>query len=161
MTHHTGNKNCITITRIFDAPRERVWKYWTESDRFICWWGPKDFTAPYTNMDLRVGGKYLFCMRSPEGKDYWGTGIYKEISEPNRIFFTDSFADEHGNVVPASFYGMVTDMPLVLDVEITFEDFEGKTRMTLQHCGMPDENMREMTKASWIESFDKLAECLV
>lgn len=161
MTHHTGNKDSITITRIFDAPRERVWQHWTNSDQFNCWWGPKDFTAPYTNMDLRVGGRYLNCMRGPEGKDYWNTGTYVEISEPNRIVYTDSFADEHGNIVPASYYGVISDMPLELEVEITFEDFEGKTRMTLQHCGMPDKNMREMTKAGWIESFDKLVECLV
>ena len=160
MTHQSGKNNSITITRIFNAPREHIWRQWTDSDQFTCWWGPKDFTAPYTNMDLRVGGKYLYCMRSPEGKDYWGTGTYKEISEPNRIVYTDSFADEHGNVVPASYYGVVTDMPLELEVEITFEDMLGKTRMTLKHYGMTEKDMREMTKAGWNESFDKLAECL-
>jgi uncharacterized protein YndB with AHSA1/START domain len=160
MTHLTENHNSITITRIFDAPRERVWQHWTNSDQFTCWWGPKDFTAPYTNMDLRVGGRYLNCMRSPEGKDYWGTGTYKEISELNRIVYTDSFADEQGTVVPASYYGVISDMPLELEVEITFADMHGKTRMTLKHFGMTDRDMREMTKVGWNESFDKLAECL-
>ncbi len=51
-------------------------------------------------------------------------------------------------------------MPLELQVEITFEDVEGKTRLSLEHCGMPDKDMREMRKAGWCESFDKLAECL-
>jgi uncharacterized protein YndB with AHSA1/START domain len=160
MTHHIGNNNSLTITRVFDAPRERIWQHWTESDQFICWCGPKDFTTPYTNMDLRVGGKYLICMRGPDGKDYWSTGTYIEISEPNRIVYSDSFADEQGNVVPASYYGVITDMPVELEVEVTFEDIQGKTKMTLNHYGMPDREMREMTKAGWNESFDKLAECL-
>jgi uncharacterized protein YndB with AHSA1/START domain len=99
-------------------------------------------------------------MRGPEGKDYWNTGTYVEISEPDRIVYTDSFADEHGNVVPASYYGVISNMPLELEVEITLEDVEGKTRMTLKHNGMTDRDMREMTKAGWNESFDKMVECL-
>jgi len=160
MTHHIGNGKYLTITRIFDAPRERVWQYWTESELYSCWWGPKDFTAPYTHIDLRVGGKYLYCMRSPDGKDYWGTGTYTEISEPNHIVYTDSFSDEHGNVVPASYYSMVGDMPLEMVVEVTLEDVGGKTRMTLEHCGMPAGEMSEQAKEGWNQSFDKLAECL-
>jgi len=160
MTQHAGNGKNLTITRIFDAPRERVWQHWTDTDKFICWWGPKDFTAPYTHMDLRVGGKYLYCMRSPDGKDYWGTGTYTEISEPSHIVYTDSFADEHGNVVPASYYSMVGDLPLEMEVEVTLEDIGGKTRMTLEHCGLPEGELLEQTKAGWNESFDKLAECL-
>ena len=163
MTHHSsyeGNGKSLTITRIFDAPRERVWQRWTEPEQFSCWWGPKDFTAPYTNMDLRIGGKYLYCMRSPDGKDYWGTGIYKEISEPNRIVYTDSFADEHGNVVSAAYYGMDSEIPLEMEVEVTLEDIGGKTRMTLEHYGFPQGEMHEQAKAGWNESFDKLVECL-
>lgn len=160
MTHHEGNGNCITITRVFDASREQVWQRWTEAEKFSCWWGPKDFTAPYTHIDLRIGGKYLYCMRGPDGKDYWGTGIYKEIREPNRLVYTDSFADEHGNVVPATYYDMNSVIPLEMDVELTLEDIDGKTRMILQHCGLPEGEMLELTKAGWNESFDKLAECL-
>ncbi|OGN93914.1 MAG: hypothetical protein A2Z71_06230 [Chloroflexi bacterium RBG_13_50_21] len=160
MTHHEGNGNCITITREFDASREQVWQRWTEAEKFGCWWGPKDFTAPYTHIDLRIGGKYLYCMRGPDGKDYWGTGIYKEISEPNRIVYTDSFADEHRNVVPATYYEMTSDIPMEMEVELTLEDIAGKTRMILQHCGLPEGEILELTKAGWNESFDKLAECL-
>jgi uncharacterized protein YndB with AHSA1/START domain len=54
------------------------------------WWGPKGFTAPVCKIDLRVGSKFLYCMRSPDGKDYWNTGVYREIVEPERIVSTDS-----------------------------------------------------------------------
>jgi uncharacterized protein YndB with AHSA1/START domain len=160
MTHHEVNTKNLIITRIFNAPRERVWQHWTEPEQFSRWWGPKDFTAPYTSMDVCIGGKYLYCMRGPDGKDYWGTGTYTVISEPSRLAYTDSFADEHGNVVPASFYGMGNDLPLEMEVKVTLEDIGGKTRMTLEHDGMPAGEMLEQAKAGWNQSFDKLAECL-
>src|SRR5512145_956811 len=91
----------LVITRVFDAPRELVWKAWTDPERFKLWWGPESFTAPACEIDLRVGGKYLACMRSPEGQDYWSTGVYRDIVPMKRIVYTDSFADDKGNVVPA------------------------------------------------------------
>ena len=150
----------LVITRIFDAPRELVWKAWTEPERFMRWWGPKDFTSPACKIDLRLGGKYLSCMRGPDGQDYWNTGVYREIVEPERIVYTDSFADEHGNVVPASHYGLSAGFPLELQVTVTFEDYGGKTKMTLKHVGIPAGEMSDMTGAGWNESFDKLAESL-
>jgi uncharacterized protein YndB with AHSA1/START domain len=160
MTNHEEDKGSFIITRIFDAPRERLWQQWTDAEQFGCWWGPKDFTAPYTQIDLRIGGKYLYCMRGPDGKDYWGTGVFKEITEPSRNVYTDSFADEHGNVVPATYYGMDGNFPLEMEVEVTMEDIGGKTRMSLRHSGLPKGEMLEQTKEGWNQSFDKLVECL-
>lgn len=94
-------------------------------------WGPKDFTAPVIKIDFRVGGKYLWCMRSPEGEDYWSTGVYREIVEQEKIVTTDSFSDAQGNVVPASHYGMSGDWPLELLVTVIFEENDGKTKITL------------------------------
>ena len=87
----TKNQEELFITRIFDALRERVWKAWTEPELMKRWWGPKGFTTPYCEIDLRVGGKFLYCMRSPEGKDYWNTGVCREIVRLERIVCTDSF----------------------------------------------------------------------
>ncbi|OGO29463.1 MAG: ATPase [Chloroflexi bacterium RBG_16_54_11] len=161
MTHHEGHDGrSLKITRVFNAPINRVWQRWTKPDEFMCWWGPKDYTAPYAKLDVRPGGKYLASMRSPDGKEYWSTGTYREIVEPNRIVYTDSFADEYGNVVPASYYGMGANMPRELEVEVTFEDIGGKTRLTLEHCGLPEGEELENTKESWNQSFDKLEDCL-
>jgi uncharacterized protein YndB with AHSA1/START domain len=99
-------------------------------------------------------------MRSPEGQDFWSTGVYREIVEPERIVSTDSFSDAEGNVVPASYYGMSGDWPLELLVTVTFEEHEGKTKMTLRHVGIPEGENRDSAKAGWNESFDKLAEYL-
>jgi uncharacterized protein YndB with AHSA1/START domain len=155
----------LVITRVFDAPRERIWKAWTEPEYFRTWWGPKDFTVPHISIDLRPGGKYLYCMRGagPDGvvRDYWGTGVYKEIVPLKRLVCTDSFADEKGNVVPAAHYGMGSDFPREMLVTVTIEETNGKTTMTLRHAGVPAGEMRDMTRQGWSESFDKLAESIV
>jgi uncharacterized protein YndB with AHSA1/START domain len=150
----------LVIRRVFDAPRELVWKAWTEPQRLMQWWGPKGFTSPVCKMDLRVGGKYINCMRSPEGKDYWSTGVYREIVPLERIVCTDSFADEHGNVVPATHYGMSPDLPLEMLVTVTFEQQEGKTRLTLKHVGFPPGEDYDGANQGWNESLDKLAKSL-
>jgi uncharacterized protein YndB with AHSA1/START domain len=69
----------VVIKRTFDAPRELVWQAWTDPETMMRWWGPKGFTSPTCEIDFRVGGKALNCMRSPDGTDYWSTGVYREI----------------------------------------------------------------------------------
>jgi uncharacterized protein YndB with AHSA1/START domain len=160
MAEKRNNSEDLVITRIFDAPREVVWKAWTDPEHIKRWWGPKNFTAPFIKSDFRVGGKYLYCMRSAEGKDYWSTGVYREIDPLKRIVVTDSFADKEGNVVTASEYGMEGDWPLELLVTVTFEDHDGKTRFTLRHAGIPGGEIFKMTNEGWNESLDKFANSL-
>lgn len=150
----------FVITRIFDAPRELVWKAWTEPERVKRWWGPKVFTAPFIKIDLRVGGKYLYAMRSPDDKNFWSTGVFREIDPLKRIVVTDSFADEKGNVVPASHYGMNWDWPLEVQVTVTFEKQGGRTKLSLQYELTPPKEMIDPMTAGWNESFDKLTEVL-
>jgi uncharacterized protein YndB with AHSA1/START domain len=150
----------LVITRVFDAPLELVWKAWTDPEHFKRWWGPKDYTCPFCEMDFRVGGKYLNCMYSQDGQEIWSTGVYREIVPMERIVFTDCFADEQGNVVPASHYGMSPDFPLEMLITVTFEDQDGRTKMTLKHIGLPATPEGEGAQQGWNESFDKLAEGL-
>jgi uncharacterized protein YndB with AHSA1/START domain len=119
-------------------------------------WGPKDYTCPDCEIDLRVGGKWFSLMRSSEGQDIWSTGVYREIVPMERIVCTDCFADEKGNVVPATHYGMPAYIPLEMLVTVTFEDLDGKTRMTLRHAGLPTGEMSDGAGVGWNESFDKL-----
>ncbi len=150
----------LVIDREFDAPREKVWLAWTTPEWIQRWWGPKGYTAPVARISLRVGGSYLICMRSPEGRDYWSTGFYREIEPLQRLVATDSFADEKGNIVSSAHYGLGDEMPLEMLMTITFEDRGGKTAMTLQHAGMPPGPHMEGARQGWNESFDKLAEFL-
>lgn len=152
----------MMITRTIDAPRNKVWKAWTEPWRLMRWWGPKVFTAPVYKNDLRIGGEYLACMRAPDGKDYWSKGEYIELEEPEHLVVTDSFSDENGNVVPPSYYGMNGDTPLELFVTLTLEDLDGKTNLVLRHIGIESFNDtdRKNMAQGWNESLDKLEDFL-
>jgi uncharacterized protein YndB with AHSA1/START domain len=167
-TKTTTTGRDLVIERVFDAPRELVWKAWTDPEMAKRWYGPKGFTTPHYEVDLRVGGKCLFAMQSPDfndGKPIWSTGTYKEIVPPERFVITDSFADEHGNVVPASHYAalpgiedMGDEAPIEGLVTVTLEDLGGKTKVTLVHSGLPAGEHRDGPGEGWNEMFDKLSE---
>ena len=95
-------------------------------------------------------------MQSPEGRDYWSTGVFREIVPPERIVCSDSFSDEKGNVVPSSHYGIGGDWSLELVVMVTFEKQNGKTTFTLGHAGFPSGEMRDLAKAGGDTSLNKL-----
>lgn len=150
----------LVIEREFDAPRERVWMAWTDPELVKRWWGPKGFTAPVCRISLRVGGAYFFCMRSPQGKDYCNTGFYREIAPFERLAATNSFADEKGNIVSATSYGMGPGFAREMLQTVTFEELGGKTKLTLSHAGIPPGRDMENAREGWGQSFDKLADLL-
>ena len=153
----TGGKQ-ILITRTIDAPRELVWRAWTSPEHFMRWWGPRDYTSPFCEIDLRVGGKYRNCMRAPNGRDYWTAGEYLEVEPPRRLVYTDSFADERGKIVPATHYGLGADFPLITQVTVILEEAGLRTLLTMKHEGIPAGRTRDNTETGWDQSFDKLAE---
>ena len=152
----------LVVERIFDAPRELAWRAWTEPEHLMRWYGPKGFASPTCEIDFRVGGRHLFGLRSPDGHGYWTAGVYREIVPLERFVYTDSFADEHGNVVPATHYGMGEDVPTETIVTVTLEELDGgKTKLTLRQVGWTDDSMAAGAGAGWNEAFDKLAADLV
>jgi uncharacterized protein YndB with AHSA1/START domain len=148
-------ENDIVIQRVFDLPVSVVWQAWTDPEYFKKWWGPNGFTSPSTKMEARVGGKYLNCMRSPEGKDYWSTGTVKEFTPEKKLVITDSFSDEKGNIKNASEYGMPGEWPDELLITVTMEEADGATKLRLHHEGIPPE-MHDECIQGWNESLDKL-----
>ena len=145
------------IERVFDAPRELVWRAWTDPEWFVRWWGPGPFTSPTVQMDLRPGGRFVWVMRDPDGKDYYTVGEYREITPPERLVYTDSFGDAEGNVVSPTAYGLGDDFPETTVVTVTFEDLGGRTLMRIvSDLPVPDA-MWEMASAGWGTSLDKLA----
>ena len=99
----------IVINRVFNIPVHQVWRAITEAEEFKKWWGPSGFTCPFSQMDARVGGNYLNCMKGPDGKEYWSTGIVKELETDKKLVISDSFSDEKGNRKKAAEYGMEGD----------------------------------------------------
>lgn len=148
-------QNELVIRRVFNLPVATVWSAFTEPEQFKKWWGPDGFSCPHSEMDARVGGKYLNCMRGEDGKEYWSTGTVRELVPQKKLVFTDSFSDKDGNVIPASKYGMPGSWPRELLVTIELEEADGATKFMLHHEGIPDE-MYEECKKGWNESLDKL-----
>ena len=150
-------QNEIVINRVFNLPVSVVWLAWTDAEYFKKWWGPRGFTCPSSKMEAKVGGKYLSCMRGPDGKEFWSTGVVKELIPERKLVVTDSFSDDKGNIKPASEYGMPGDWPKDLLITVYLEEADGATKMKLKHQGIPNE-MREDCIKGWNESFDKLEE---
>ena len=147
-------KRTITLKRIFNLPLNTVWKAWSEPASFKKWWGPKEYTCPDCSIDFKIDGTYLASMQDASGKKIWSTGKYQEIVPKKKIVYTDSFADSHGNIVPASYYSM-PDMDMKTLVTIELEEKDGKTNMILHHTGIPDE-MGDDCMKGWQSSFDKM-----
>jgi uncharacterized protein YndB with AHSA1/START domain len=140
----------VIITRIFDAPRELVFKAWTDPKHVTRWWGPKDFTNPVCEMDVRPGGALRIVMRAPNGVDYPMRGVFREIVEPERLVFTNIALDESGNAV---LEGLTT---------VTFAEHGGKTKLTLQTStvGLVAEAAQKLEgmEEGWTQSLERLAE---
>lgn len=111
----------IVVTRVFNAPRALVFKAWSTPEYLARWWGPHGWTLPVSKMEFRPGGKWHYCIKGPGGEESWGLTVYHEIVEPERIVYTDHFADAEGT--PAE------GMPEA-QITVLFAEHEGKTTLT-------------------------------
>lgn len=120
----------LILKREFNAPRELVFKVWTDPAHFGNWWGPKGFSLEVAKMDVRPGGMFLGCQKSPDGQHaMWGKFVYREVQEPVKLVWVQSFSDEEGNTVRAPFN---PNWPLEILNILTLEENEGRTVLTLQ-----------------------------
>lgn len=157
MSESTISKDAIVIERTFDAPISLIWALWTEPEQFKQWYGPKGATMPVADMDVRVGGKRLICMemQMPDRTmKMWFTGEYREVVPHVRLVYTDSMADEQGNVISPSAMGMPADYPATTEVTVLLEDLGGRTKMMMTHAGVPADSGGA---GGWAQAFDKMA----
>ena len=131
----------LTITRVFNAPRDLVFKVWTTPEHLARWWGPKDFTVPNVTADFLEGGTWRTCIRSPEGRDYWAHGSYREIVPLSRIAFTFTWEE---------------DEAMDTLVTVTFEEVTGGTRLTFHQAPFPSVESRDSHMEGWGECMDRL-----
>jgi uncharacterized protein YndB with AHSA1/START domain len=151
------NDGSVVIERSFDAPVELVWEMWTVPEHFAAWYGPDGATIPVANLDVRVGGTRLVRMdvATPNGPmQMWFTGHYVEVVENERLVFTESIADENGNILTPSEIGMPDGHPTTTEVHVQLEDLGGRTKLVLTHVGIAPESPGA---AGWTMALDKLA----
>lgn len=151
-------KDAIVIERTFNAPAKLIWRLWTEAEELKQWYGPKGFTVPVAQMDVRVGGLRRLCMASPDGSmKIWTTGEYIEIVPHERLVYTDCPADEQGNVLSPAAMGMSDDtQPMITEVTVTLEEVDGRTKMVMTHTGLPAGD--QGASVGWEQAFAKMAE---
>lgn len=137
------------ITRIFDAPRDLVWKAYTEAERLMHWWGPQGFAMRVATLDLRPGGVFHYCVESG-GNTIWGMFVYHEIVTPELLVFTSSFADPEGGIVRSPFS---PTWPLEIMNWLTFSEYDGRTTLTMR--GGPHEATAE-EQAAFAAAHDSL-----
>ena len=138
----------LVITRVFDAPRDLVFRAWTEPDRAARWWGPQGFTTLSCEMDVRPCGAYRRCMRSPEGAVYCTRGVYRQIVPPERLVFTYAWEDAEGRPGHETL------------VTVTFAEHDGKTKLTLHQAMFDTVESRDAHQGGWTSCFERFAEYL-
>jgi uncharacterized protein YndB with AHSA1/START domain len=147
----------MVVTRVFDAPRELVWKAWTDPKYVMQWWGPKGFSCPACEIDFRVGGKSLLCMKTPDGYEGWNAIEYHEIVLHEKIVSSMYFSDSKGNKIDPAELGMEEAIDGAYDVTL-FEDLgNGQTKLT--YIGNePMQSAKESGQfEGWVETLDKIA----
>ena len=154
----------FVISRTLNAPREQVWKAWTDPSKVKRWWGPMGFAIPVCDMDVRPGGAFRIVMRSPYGVEYPLKGVYRKVVEPEQLIYTENW-EEH----PAEWQQILRENGAGNEAQgalntVTFEDHDGMTKLTIRtlfEAGSIRDAMEKMgMKEGWMESLDRLAELL-
>jgi uncharacterized protein YndB with AHSA1/START domain len=138
----------LVIIRVFDAPRRLVFKVWTDPAHLARWWGPQGFTLVACEADVRPGGAWRRCMRSPSGSVHVKLGIYREIVEPERLVFTYADEDAEGRLGPETL------------VSVTLTESAGRTELILRQTGFATAALRDGHRGGWTSALDRLAEHL-
>jgi uncharacterized protein YndB with AHSA1/START domain len=142
----------LTFTRVFNAPRELVFRAWTHSECVAAWWGPHGFSNPVCEVDPRPGGSFTVHMQGPDGTIYPGGGVFLEIEPPRLLIFTSTFEGKNGEVL--------------IDAvnTVTFEDVGDRTRLTLnarvvRAAREASRNLAGMEEG-WSQSLERLSAIL-
>jgi uncharacterized protein YndB with AHSA1/START domain len=131
----------LRVSRTIPAPRARVFAAWTEPELLRCWWGPKGYTTPSAEIDLRPGGSFRVAMRPPEGAVKYLTGEYREVRPPARLVYTWRFDDGETTLVT-----------------VEFHDRGASTEIVLTHDRFGTEQARASHERGWGSCFDRLAD---
>jgi uncharacterized protein YndB with AHSA1/START domain len=155
----------FVISREFSAPRELVWKTWSEREHLMKWFGPRGCTISSAKLDFRPGGTFHYAMRTPEGREMWGKFFYREIVPPQKIVLVNCFSDEAGGITRHPFSAT---WPLEMLSTITLAGRDGKTVLTIEWVPINAtaeelktfDTMRDSMTQGWTGTFQQLDEYL-
>jgi uncharacterized protein YndB with AHSA1/START domain len=155
----------LNLSRTIDAPRDVLFKVWTQAEHLAQWFGPRDVDLPFCKIDPRPGGVLHFCHRLRDGTQVWVKGVYREVVAPELLVFTLGFVDASGR---AAAHPMFPEWPLdaAFLTTVTFADLAGKTQLTIRQALLPPEaaakdivrREREAARAGWAQTLDRLGD---
>jgi Uncharacterized conserved protein len=162
MESRVESEKVLVLERVFDAPRELVFKMYQDSEHLKHWWGPRGWEVPFCTVDFRPGGVWHYCMKCADpnqgdffGMESWGKAVYKEIVAPEKIVYVDFFSDAEGNENP--------DMPST-EVTLEFIDLGGKTKLVSRGEYVSPETLKSVMEMGMLqgitETWDRLEERL-
>jgi uncharacterized protein YndB with AHSA1/START domain len=161
--HHQDG--VFVISRVFDAPLDKVWQAWTDPRDIEAWMAPKGASSKMIRHDLRAGGELLSYIKMPAGQEMWGRHQYRTVEPKSRLVWVHSFSDAQGGLARHPFSAT---WPLELLTTVTFKPQDGRTRLTLtwEPIGATEAELEtfadamEGMKGGWGGSFDQLAQHL-
>jgi uncharacterized protein YndB with AHSA1/START domain len=146
----TAMEGTVVISRVFDAPRERVWQAWTDPKMMAQWFGPRGFTSSVPELNARIGGQLRIVMHGPDGHGYPMKGAFREVRPPERLVFSNIATDTDGNHL------------LEGETTVTLSERAGKTTLMLKSHAVGKvpiaAQMLAGMEAGWTQSIDKLGE---
>lgn len=134
----------LVIVRRLDAPRELVWRAWTEAERISRWWGPTGFSTTTHEMDLRPGGRWRYTMHGPDGVDYPNLVEYEEVVVPERLIYS------HGS----------EEDPKQFRTTVTFAETDHGTTITMGMAFRSDEDREAAARFGAVEGAESTLQCL-
>lgn len=141
----------LTLVRVIDAPREKLYRAWTEPELLKQWFTPRPWTVSLAQTDVRAGGSNLIVMRSPDGEEFPNRGVYLEVVPNQRLVLTDAYTEAW----------LPSEKPFMTAI-LTFEDMDGSTRYTarVRHWTVADREAHEKMgfHDGWAKATDQLAE---
>jgi uncharacterized protein YndB with AHSA1/START domain len=150
----------VTISRVFDAPRERVFRMWSRPELLTRWYAPRRCRLEVLKFEFREGGEFRYRIREPDGGGCLCASIFTEIVPAERIVYSLNFCDEQGRFVTAKSVGAHPDWPDRTIVTVTFVEQHGRTTMTLHQTVAESVAKRTGAHPSWVEMLERLAEHL-
>jgi uncharacterized protein YndB with AHSA1/START domain len=142
----TSAERELVVSRLIDAPRALVFRAWTQPEHIARWWGPQGYITIFCDMDIRIGGRYRFGMRSPEGIEQWKVGVFRELVEPERVVFTFAWEAPDGSLG----HELLTT--------VTFADQDGKTLLTLRQAVFETTDRRDDHLRGWTSCLERFSD---
>ena len=149
-------KKELFITHLFDAPRELVFRAWTDPEQLIHWYAPDGCTIEFKTIDVREGGTFHSCIHDPIHGDCWIKGVYQEVVFPGKLVFSMVLTNEDGYSVESTDVGKPVDWPKEIITTVTFTAIKNQTKLSI-HQTVPEEDAKQTgAYQSWIKMFSRL-----